>query len=61
MSFTKRESKYDWRRFLTPDEKAVLEKADEAKARWLELNNSRRSIQNRATARAIYAVRRRQP
>lgn len=59
MSFVKRDSKYDWRKYLTPDERAVLEEADEAKARWQELNKSRAGIQNRATARAIYDARRR--
>jgi hypothetical protein len=52
-----RKSKWDWRRFLTQDERAVLAAADAAKREWQKLNRERAGITNRAIQRAKYAAR----
>lgn len=52
MTFVRRKPKWNWRNFLTQDEKDALEKADRAKAEWLALNTSRAGIINRAIQRA---------
>lgn len=57
MTFVKRKPKWDWRAHLTADEFAILEAADEAKARWLELNKERASVTNRAIQRAKYKAK----
>jgi hypothetical protein len=49
-----REPKWDWRGYLTPEEKAVLDAADAAKQEWQRLNKERASITNRAIQRAKY-------
>ena len=54
MTWTPRKSKRPWRDFLTPDEKGIIEKAESAKLKWLELNKGRHGIANRAGRRAIY-------
>jgi hypothetical protein len=46
-----------WRDCLTADERRLLERADAAKAVWLELNKAWAGIQNRAIHRAKYARR----
>lgn len=56
MTWKPRETKWDWRKFLSADEKAVLKQADEAKAMWRTLNADRATIQNRAIQRAKYAA-----
>ena len=56
MAFSPREPKWDWRSFLTSDEQATLQAADEAKEAWLKLNAQRASITNRAIQRAKYAA-----
>lgn len=58
MAFAKRKPKWDWRLYLTAEEKAVLEKADRAKAVWLLLNKERAGITNRAIHRAKHAASR---
>jgi hypothetical protein len=54
--YEKRKPKWDWRSFLTPEEKSALARADKAKAAWLKLNKERASITNRAIQRAKYAA-----
>lgn len=54
--YEKRKPKWDWRSFLTPEEKAVLTTADKAKTAWLKLNKERAGITNRAIQRAKYAA-----
>lgn len=49
-----RKPKWDWRKFLTADEKAIIANADKAKAEWLRLNQSRAAITNRAIQRAKF-------
>ena len=49
-----RQPKWDWRRFLTDDERETLRKADAAKSKWLALNKERAAITNRAIQRAKY-------
>lgn len=48
--------KWPWRDYLTAEERAILAKADAAKAAWEKLNKGRASIQNRALQRAKYAA-----
>lgn len=55
--YEKRKPKWDWRSFLTSEEKAVLSAADKAKKAWLKLNKERASITNRAIQRAKYDAR----
>lgn len=55
--YVKRKPKWNWREFLTADEKAILKTADRAKAAWLALNKQRAGITNRAIQRAKYAAR----
>jgi hypothetical protein len=55
--YEKRKPKWDWRAFLTAEEKAVLVNADRAKAAWLKLNKERAGITNRAIQRAIYSAK----
>ena len=57
MTYKKREPKWNWRSFLTEEEKAILLAADKAKAAWLKLNKERAGITNRAIQRAKYAAR----
>jgi hypothetical protein len=57
MPYEKQKPKWDWRDFLTAEEKAVLVTADRAKAAWLKLNKERAGITNRAIQRAKYAAR----
>lgn len=45
------ETKWNWRDYLSPDEADLFAKVYEAKARWLELNQARASIKNRAVQR----------
>lgn len=45
-----------WREYLTKDERAELDRADEAKRRWQKLNRARAGIVNRAIQRAKYAL-----
>lgn len=54
--YKKRKPKWDWRSFLTADERAVLAQADRAKREWLGLNKERAGITNRAIQRAKYAA-----
>ena len=54
--YEKRKPKWDWRSFLTPEEKAALTVADKAKTAWLKLNKERAAITNRAIQRAKYAA-----
>ena len=61
MTYKRREPKWDWRSFLTVEEKAILQTADEAKAVWLKLNKERAGITNRAIQRAKYAARSHSP
>jgi hypothetical protein len=55
--YEKRKPKWDWRSFLTSEEKEVLVAADRAKGAWLKLNKERAGITNRAIQRAKYAAR----
>jgi hypothetical protein len=55
-----RQSKWNWRDYLSPEEAAVIAEVEAAKTRWLELNKSRMSIKNRAVQRAMYEARRSQ-
>jgi hypothetical protein len=55
--YERREPKWDWRQFLTVDEKAILDAADKARATWQKLNRQRAGITNRAIQRAKYAAR----
>jgi hypothetical protein len=57
MTWKPREPKWNWRAFLTADEKEVLKRADAAKAAWQRLNRERAGITNRAIHRAKYAAR----
>ncbi|WLA80314.1 hypothetical protein [Bradyrhizobium elkanii] len=52
--YKKREPRWNWRAFLTAEERAILATADRAKAEWLNLNKERASITNRAIQRAKY-------
>jgi hypothetical protein len=54
MTWKPRRPKHPWRKFLTPDEKDLLDKVEAAKAAWRALNESRRGIINRAGRRARY-------
>ena len=54
--YEKATAKWPWRDFLTAEEAEILRKADAAKAKWLELNRDRATIQNRAIQRAKSAV-----
>lgn len=45
-------AKCAWRKFLTAEEKRILDKAAAAKALWLTLNVNRAAIINRAIQRA---------
>ena len=56
MSYRKPEPKWPWRDFLTDQERATLQQADEAKAHWQALNAARAKIVNRALQRAKYAT-----
>lgn len=56
MAFERKQSKWDWREYLTDYERETLAKADEAKAIWSSLNGERASITNRAIQRARYAA-----
>jgi hypothetical protein len=55
--YKRRQPKWPWRKFLTPQERAILARADAAKAEWLELNRERAGITNRAIQRAKYAAK----
>lgn len=57
MTYRPRKPKWDWRRFLTVEEKATLAAADRAKSEWQKLNRERAGITNRAIQRAKYAAR----
>lgn len=52
--YEKRKPKWDWRAYLTAEEKTILAAADRAKAEWLKLNKARAGITNRAIQRAKY-------
>ena len=54
MTYRKREPKWDWRSYLTADERAVIKAADAAKATWLKVNRDRAAITNRAIQRAKF-------
>lgn len=54
--YEKRKPKWDWKSFLTVEEKAVLTTADKAKKAWQKLNKERAGITNRAIQRAKYAA-----
>lgn len=54
--YEKRKPKWDWREFLTADEKTILDAADKARAEWQKLNRQRAGITNRAIQRAKYAA-----
>ena len=56
MAWKPKQPKWDWRKFLTVEEKQELEVADRARATWLALNKNRAGIQNRAIQRAKYAA-----
>lgn len=43
-----------WRDHLTPEEREVIDRADQAKEQWQLLNASRAGIVNRALRRAKY-------
>lgn len=55
------EVKWDWRKFLTSDEREVVRAAEDAKAKWQQLNNQMAGIRNRAIHRAKYAALRSDP
>ena len=46
--------KIDWRKHLTPEERATVQEADQAKIAWLRLSPVRAMIVNRAIQRAKY-------
>ncbi|MCA1457122.1 hypothetical protein I6F35_28605 [Bradyrhizobium sp. BRP22] len=50
--YNKPQPKWDWRSYLTEEERETIEKADAAKREWQKLNNSRAGIINRTTQRA---------
>lgn len=50
----RKSSKWNWRKFLTPREAKYIARADEARAKWTELNKERTTIVNRAMKRAYY-------
>lgn len=52
-----RKPKYDWRAFLTIEERDKLSEAWDAKQHWLALNKESAAITNRAIQRAKYAAR----
>jgi hypothetical protein len=54
MTWKPRSPKRPWRKFLTPDEKDFVDKADVANGVWRALNKARRGIINRAGRRARY-------
>lgn len=54
--YEKRKPKWNWREFLTADEKAILDAADGARDAWQKLNRQRAGITNRAIQRAKYAA-----
>lgn len=54
MAWKPKPSKWGWRNFLTVEEKALLRRADDAKADWQALNADLAKIQNRAIQRAKY-------
>ncbi len=50
-----RRPKWQWRKFLTPEEQDIIARADAAKSAWRQLNRDRAMITNRAIQRAKYA------
>lgn len=56
MAWKPKASKWDWRKFLTVEERQELETADKARSAWLALNKNRAGIQNRAIHRAKHAA-----
>lgn len=56
MSWQRRKPKWDWKNFLTVEEKQVLARADKAKKEWRRLNVERAMITNRAIQRAKYSA-----
>lgn len=59
-TWARKKPKWQWQRFLTTEEKSILDAAGAAKAAWLALNRERAAITNRATQRAKYAARTKQ-
>lgn len=57
MTWKPRKPKWDWRAYLTAEERAILAAADKAKVAWQELNKQRAGIANRAIQRAKYDAR----
>jgi hypothetical protein len=51
-----RKPKWDWRAFLTIEERDKLSEAWDAKQHWLALNRERAAITNRAIQLAKYAA-----
>lgn len=50
----KRVTKYDWRKYLTVEERALVAKADKLEAELRELRGHKNLIMNRAIQRARY-------
>lgn len=52
-----RKKKWNWRAYLTDDERKIIAASDEAKAKWQALNKERLFIVNRAINRCKYRER----
>ena len=55
---TKRPKKYEWRNFLTAEEKAAIAKIDKLEAELRALRGNKNLIMNRAIQRAKYEASR---
>jgi hypothetical protein len=56
--YRKPDPRWNWRAYLTAEERSMLAAADKAKAEWQRLNVQRAAIQNRAIQRAKYNAKR---
>ena len=53
----KGEPKWEWRRYLTPEEREIIEQGDRLMEEVARVNRDRPRIINRCTQRAMYAAR----
>jgi hypothetical protein len=56
MAWKPKQPKWNWREFLTDEERQILRSVDAAKAEWMKLNRSRAGITNRAIQRARASI-----
>lgn len=46
--------RWNWRAWLTPGERDIIQRAEKAKKEWMALNGTCAGIRNRATQRAKF-------